>query len=340
MIRTLIPLVLGAANLLAQQPPISNADLRQVPAANGLEAALRTAIGSSTKPAWIGYAVPAIPGERNSCCWNDNGRGCGLEGQRRSDGSPQTVVPVRLEGPSHVVILLRFEQGVAEKLRVFSPDCPLDAGGLPFHWLTDVKPVESVAMLAAWVGRQTENSVHAIAMHAGAEALAALVQFAGASQKEAIRKQALFWLANSRGKQGYAVVSKAVREDPSDKVREHAIFALTQSREPEAIPTIVAIAKEDKSPKVRSQALFWLSQKASKKGSEAISEAIDRDPDTDVKKKAVFALSRLPKDEGIPKLIQIARTHSNAAVRKQAMFWLGQSQDRRAIEMFEQILLK
>lgn len=348
MIRQLI-LLLGASAALVypQQPPISNADLRQASAANGLEAAIRAAVGSATGPAWIGYAVPAIPGERNSCCWNDNGRGCGLEGQRMTGGTPANPSPIRLEGPSHVVILMRFEQGIASKLRVFSPDCPLDAGGLPFYWLTGAKPSESVAMLTAWAARQEENSlrnkgsdaaVHAIAMHAGPEAQAALIKFADAPHIESTRKSALFWLATSRGRPGYEVVSKAARQDPSDKVREHAIFALTQSREPEAIPTIVRIAKEDKTPRVRSQALFWLSQKASKQASEAINEALDHDPDTEVKKKAVFALSQLPKDEGIPRLIQVARNHSNPAVRKQAMFWLGQSQDRRAIEFFEQVL--
>jgi hypothetical protein len=35
-----------------------------------------------------------------------------------------------------------------------------------------------------------------------------LVKFAQAGQTENIRKSALFWLANSRGKQGYEVVSK------------------------------------------------------------------------------------------------------------------------------------
>jgi hypothetical protein len=336
----------GVALLCAQQPPISNADLRQASAANGLDPAIRTATANAPGPVWVGYAVPAIPGDHNSCCWNDNGRGCGLEGQRR-DANVVNPGPVRLEGPSHVVVLMRFEPRVADKLRVFSSDCPLDAGGLPLYWLSNVKPGESVAMLTAWSGQQTENSqrnkradsaVHAIAMHAGPEAQAALIKFADASQPEGTRKTALFWLANSRGKQGYEVVSKVAREDPSDKVREHAVFALTQSREPEAIPTIIRLAKEDKAPRVRSQALFWLSQKASKQASEAINEAIERDPDTEVKKKAVFALSQLPKDEGIPRLIQLARNNPNPVVRKQAMFWLGQSQDRRATEFFEQVL--
>jgi len=42
----------------------------------------------------------------------------------------------------------------------------------------------------------------------------------------------------------------------------------------------------------------------------------------------------------VPKLIEVARSHRSPEVRKQAMFWLGQSHDPRAIQFFEDILLK
>jgi hypothetical protein len=42
----------------------------------------------------------------------------------------------------------------------------------------------------------------------------------------------------------------------------------------------------------------------------------------------------------VPKLIDIARNNRNPEVRKQAIFWLGQSNDPRATQFFEDILLK
>jgi len=48
----------------------------------------------------------------------------------------------------------------------------------------------------------------------------------------------------------------------------------------------------------------------------------------------------MPKDEGVPKLIEVAKTNRNHEVRKQAMFWLGQSNDPRALEFFEQVLTR
>jgi HEAT repeat protein len=103
---------------------------------------------------------------------------------------------------------------------------------------------------------------------------------------------------------------------------------------------MIELARKDESAHVRGQALFWLSQKAGQKATQAISDAIENDPETDVKKKAVFALSQLPKDEGVPKLIEVARKNRNREVRKDAMFWLGQSNDKRALAFFEEVLTR
>jgi HEAT repeat protein len=181
--------------------------------------------------------------------------------------------------------------------------------------------------------------VSAIALHEGAAADSALDALTTAPQPESIRRKAVFWLGNARGRHGYETLTRILRDDPSDKVREHAIFALTQSKEPGAIETMVKIAHEDRSAHVRGQALFWLAHTAQRKiAADEIARAVDNDPQTEVKKRAVFALSQLPNGEGVPKLIDLAKTNRNAEVRKQAMFWLGQSKDPRALDFFQQVL--
>src|SRR5262245_5270717 len=139
MMRAVLISIVAAAGVAAQQPQISNTNLQTASAASGLDAALQSQISRQSGAAWFGYAVPKIPGEQQSCCWNDGGKGCGLEGQRNT-AAPAPPVPVKLEGPSHVAVLFRAEQGVVGKIRTFTMDCPLDAGGLPVHWLTDVRP--------------------------------------------------------------------------------------------------------------------------------------------------------------------------------------------------------
>jgi HEAT repeat protein len=52
----------------------------------------------------------------------------------------------------------------------------------------------------------------------------------------------------------------------------------------------------------------------------------------------VFALSQRPQEEGVPVLIRIARTNPHGEIRKSAIFWLGQSEDPRALALFEELL--
>ena len=66
----------------------------------------------------------------------------------------------------------------------------------------------------------------------------------------------------------------------------------------------------------------------------------DRATDRDVREQAVFALSQRPHDEGVPALIRIAREKADPELRKKAIFWLGQSDDPRALALFEELLTK
>jgi HEAT repeat protein len=187
--------------------------------------------------------------------------------------------------------------------------------------------------------RKADGAVAALAMHADPSADQALEELVAQSQPDQVRRQAIFWLGNTRGHRGFEIVSRVVREDPNEKIREHAVFALTQNKEPRALEVVASVAHNDKSGHVRGQALFWLAQRAGQKVAEsAISDAIANDPETEVKKKAVFALTQMPAGEGVPLLIQVVRNNRNPEVRKQAMFWLGQSKDDRALSFIEEVL--
>jgi len=294
-----------------------------------------------------------IPGEHNMCCWGGENRCCGrceLEGDSKGASVSRDNRQVQLEAERVLLVLFRSEQGKIQKMRMFSPECELDAGSLTFHWITGVRAADSIAFLTSQALKEAEqdrdarkiadSAVAAIAFHNDPAADATLERFVGASQPERLRERTAFWLGNARGRRGYDVLARLVREDPSDNVRDKAVFALTQSDEPEAVNTIIQTAKSDRSAHVRGQALFWLAQKAGRKATATITDAIENDPETEVKKKAVFALSQLPKDEGVPKLIDVARGNRNPSVRKQAMFWLGQSNDPRALAFFEEVLGK
>jgi HEAT repeat protein len=347
--------VLAAVSLLpAQQPRLSNATLETRTVTAGLDREFHSIMASENGAAWIGYAVRAVPGDHQMCCYssfedaagNRCCRGCALEGSRRGVTVANTPGPISLESAGYIFVLFRIEQHAVDRIRTFSADCELDGGGLPIYWLNGAPAAESVALLAGFVTqtaqehRQSEPAMAAIALHADPAADQALDRFAAPGQPDSIREKATFWLGSARGRRGFEVLRRIVKEDASDRVREKAVFGLSVSQEPEAVAVMVGVAKSDRSSHVRGQALFWLAHKAGAKAGAAITEAIENDPDTDVKKRAVFALQQLPPDEGVPLLIQVARTNKNPAVRKQAMFWLGQSNDPRAVQFFEEVLLR
>ena len=52
----------------------------------------------------------------------------------------------------------------------------------------------------------------------------------------------------------------------------------------------------------------------------------------------MFALSQRPADEGVPALIRVVRSSREPEIVRTALFWLGQSEDPRALTLFEEIL--
>jgi HEAT repeat protein len=350
----------------AGPPRVLNGRVATEAAGAGLDATFRRLVAAQTEPAWIGYSVPAVTnGDRRLCCSGDawisdgivftNGRlaTCGLEpGDRAVRTSQGQAVPnqgpIRLEGPETMLVLYRVEEKAVQRIRLFSPDCELDAGGRTIHWLDGVDGAESVKLLGTLVKKAelksdklTDAAIAAIAMHKDEAADVALEGLASATDNpDYVRKKVTFWMGNARGRRGFDAVKRIARDDPSEGVRKSAMFGLSQSTDEQSIPELVRFARQDASPKVRGEAIFWLAQKAGQRAATEITSAIENDPDTDVKKRAVFALSQLPKDEGIPLLIKVAKTNQNPAVRKQAMFWLGQSKDPRALEFFAEVLAK
>jgi hypothetical protein len=327
--RTLAVLFAISAGAFAQdgRPVVTNARLETRAFSGDLATQIRAA--SAT---WFGYAVRTIPGEHSNC-------GPEMVSGRSFPGA------VRLEAPPTSEILFRVENKTLQKIEIYSTDCSIDAGGLPFVRITGVPAKASLAYLQTLVpansaDHMADSVLLAISMHDDAQADVILEQFARPGSAQKIREKAIFWLGANRGARGVAVLKNILETDPSDQIRDKAVFALSISKQPDALDPIIRAANKDSSPHVRGQALFWLAQKAGDRAAATIIGAIENDPDTEVKKKAVFALSQLPKDEAVSKLIEVANNQRNREVRKQAFFWLGQSGDPRALAFIEQTLMR
>lgn len=345
----LILLLAFSTTAFAQHPQLKNAKVQELAASGPLQQQIESLASRQSGTAWIGYSVPAVPSNRTICCFSDGWQEHTCCGTCHLDGSDDHGFSGSRDNcddedeVKNVFVFYKVEEKKVENIRLFTPKCALDAGGLPVLWIDKVDARQSVVYLTSFVSkdedsRMSRRAINAIAEHADTSADTALDRFAGAGYQEKTREHAAFWLGIDRGAPGYATLKRLIESDPSDNFREHLTFPISQSKEPQAQDELIRVAKQDVSPRVRGQALFWLAQKAGKKVAGVISDAIENDPNTDVKKRAVFALSQLPDHEGVPKLIEVAKTNKNPVVRKQAVFWLGQSGDPRALEFIENVL--
>ena len=182
---TRLALMAAFTAALFAQPKTENAKL-VTRAVNGtLDATFRTIVSSSVEPAWIGYQVAQVPGERSMC------------------GT------VSLEGAREFIVFYRVAAGQVEKIRTYATDCTFDAGDLPLYWLTGVDGSQSALLLSTFIppadasdrkslAWQLANSaLSAIARHQdGAPALIDLARRTQVSPQ--IRQEAVRWLGRSK----------------------------------------------------------------------------------------------------------------------------------------------
>jgi len=295
--------VLLAAAAAAQQPRITNARLT-LQTVTTLSQTFRSLLAGQDGVAWIGYGVPVRDRDRVMCCWtNANGAtyisgslsrgddtccgGCRLEpaseatGAERQGSPAKAPGPVKLEGAERMVVLFRVMDRRVERIRAFSEDCELDAGGRQVRWLGNVDARESVALLDSIVAaepergpRVTHGALQAISMHAGPAAAAAIEQLARSHKAAAVRGDALFWLAQMAGEKVAGTITAAIENDPDTEVKRRAVFALGQLPRSEGVPLLIDLARKNKNPAVRRQAIFWLGQSKDPRAIEFFAEIL------------------------------------------------------------------
>jgi HEAT repeat protein len=150
----------------------------------------------------------------------------------------------------------------------------------------------------------------------------------------------LVWLGSATEGQGLELLRALSGREAASDLHKELVFALYLFNGPAAVSELIALARRDASSEIRKQAIFWLGQKASAAAVNALGDVIASPEALEIKKAAVFALSQLPEDRGTPLLLKIARDNPQPRLRKEAIFWLGESGDPRALEFFEEVLLK
>jgi hypothetical protein len=234
-------------------PRLSNGRL-EPHATTSIARDLRALAATLTEPTWVGYTQPMIDGEHNMCdYWND--------GMRYSSSTD----PIRLEPADFFFVLFRVENKDIIRIRTFSANCPLDAGGKAVHWFNNVAVNDSVNFLKSFIGgtatrRLADSATTAIALTEGQQPLNELIALARDGATTSVKGSALFWLAQRAGQQAVGTITAAIENDPDTEVKKKAVFALSQLPKDQGVPLLIEQAKGNKNAAVRKQAMFWLGQ--------------------------------------------------------------------------------
>ncbi len=225
--KTLAVLFAISAGACAQNltPSVTNARFESRAFSGNLATQIRARAAT-----WFGYSIQTMPGDHSNCCWNQ-GVPCGWRPEALAAGS------VHLEASPEIDVLFRVENDNVEKMEVYSADCPLEAGGLPFIWIRGVPAKASLAYLRSFVSASAADHVLnsamlAISMHADAQADGILEQLARPAESQRIREQAIFWMGVNRGARGVAGLKEILEKEASEQIRVKAVFALSISKQP------------------------------------------------------------------------------------------------------------
>ena len=258
--------VLAAGAAFAQQPLAVNARIVTRPAQPNLGQAIASIVKDQADAAWVGYAVQvavdASGNPKNDDGWSER---CRLE-QNSAGVDTRTSGPagaVRLEPSPIIMVLLRVQNHEVQKIRTFSLDCQIDAGGLPLFWMSGAGGADSVAFLKTFVGDGTlrglsEQALGAIGRHKDPAATALLLDLARNGANARLRERSLVWIAQRAESRALATISDAIERDADMSVKKQAVFALSRLPSGEGVPLLITLARSNPHPEVRKQAMLWL----------------------------------------------------------------------------------
>lgn len=291
---------------------------------------------------WVAYDVPMVDDAGTPCCFDNDARRdkvCHLDGHSWNFGTHDHEPP-RI-GPATLTVYVHRHAGTPDRVRALASTCAVRADA-PIARLGEVDADDSARWLQQWIaapqaGKDAETAMGALAYQAGASATKALETLSEAKAPREQRKNALFWLGQTRGRDGAAVVERVARHDADADVREHAVFSLSQAKAIDGYAVIHDVAQHDAATQVRSQSLFWMAQTGDARAAKDIRAALREERDAGVREQAVFALSQL--DSGADAaLIEVLRSDAPREVKEKAMFWLGQSGSDEALRFLDGVL--
>jgi len=335
-----LALVILGAQAWAQVGELNNADVIEKTSVTNPAKVVKAVEGH-----WLAFSLPVLEGTRSPCCWKGqwNGMGqsgCSLESRHQSYGT-------RSDSPltENVIVYSEIRDGQVRSLRVVGEQCLVEADGEQVTWIGSVDNTDGLNWLEAVArsgGRDSagDSALFAFALHRSADASKRLYSLAKETDGD-LSEEAIFWLGNARGEEGFELLKRLLKELPRGDRRRAINFALAQNNTPQAAELLFEISKSDKDPEQRGEAMFWLAEEYPQRAQGWLLEVINTEQDEDVLEQAVFAISQLPDGSGDRILLDLARNdQASRTVRRQALFWLAQSDNDSSVAALAELLTR
>lgn len=180
-----------------------------------------------------------------------------------------------------------------------------------------------------------KKAVFLIAQKRGDNVVETLLKVAREDPDGGVREDAVFWLSNVRDPRVVDVLAEMAANSNDPAIQEKAIFSLSNTRSERASQVLRDIAtRESSSKKAREQAIFWLGNRRDSESTEFLKSLYTRLTDRDLKEKVLFSVSNQRAAGSGAWLLGIATNERESIeLRKQALFWAGNNRAASVTEI-------
>jgi len=142
-----------------------------------------------------------------------------------------------------------------------------------------------------------------------------------------VRRQAVFWLSEVHSDRALTALDSILHGSKDEEVQEKAIFALANTNTARGAEILRAYAQSNAPEELRAKAVFWLGQSARRtpENSTFLQQLFDKTNSEEIQNAIIQAMSEAPGDEGTRWMLGVVQnSRQPVEVRKKALFWAGQ----------------
>jgi HEAT repeat protein len=187
------------------------------------------------------------------------------------------------------------------------------------------------------------SSLHVLASAKSAQALSMLMGIVKNSPSPRARRDAIFWLGQSRSDNDSIVdtlvgLLPGLTDDDSDALT----FALSRVPSEKALNALMSIARDrNKSDRARTNAINWIGQSGTGNRIGSLEDIYKNSMDNaKIRQQVMFSLSRTGDPRAVTFISNIASTDPDIEVRRQAVYWLSANRSPEANQALENLLRK